>query len=41
MEILGPDGVGLSQNLKPKQLESLDFFLFGEEFNKWWGADGV
>lgn len=40
MEILAPDGVGVSQNLKPKQLESLDIFLFGKEFNKWWGAEG-
>lgn len=37
MEILAPDGVGVSQNLKPKQLQSLNIFLFGKEFNKWWG----
>lgn len=37
MEILAPDGVGVGQNLKPKQLESLDIFLFAKEFNKWWG----
>lgn len=27
MEILAPDGVGVRQNLKPKQLESLDIFF--------------
>lgn len=37
MEILAPDGVGVGQNLKPKQLASLDIFLFAKEFNKWWG----
>ena len=37
MVILALDGVGVSQNLKPKQLESPDVFLFGKEFNKWWG----
>lgn len=37
MEILAPDGVGVHQNLKPKQLDSLDIFLFDKEFNKWWG----
>ena len=36
MEILAPDRVGVSQNLKPKQLVSLDILLFGKEFNKWW-----
>lgn len=35
MVILALNRVGVSQNLKPKQLESLDIFLFGKEFNKW------
>lgn len=37
MVILALNRVGVGENLKPKQLESLDIFLFGKEFNKWWG----